>query len=93
MQSEWLQERITVAEAEARHSYKHDERAKRYPELKNPFGLLNPQWEALKGKMCPGDEIWTFSSPTETWRKLIGRGGIALVRDGKVISTIITRMN
>jgi hypothetical protein len=43
--------------------------------------------------MQPGDELWTFSSPAESWKYLAGRAGVALVRDGKPIKVVITLMN
>jgi hypothetical protein len=52
-------------------------------------GLTNDE----KAEMCPGDELWTFRSPPDSWQLLAGRAGIALVRDEKPIRTIITLMN
>lgn len=69
------------------------ERANRYPVLKLPFGFQNGVWRRLKERMQPGDELWEFSSPPESWAHLAGRSGIALLRDGQVIGSIITRMN
>jgi hypothetical protein len=43
--------------------------------------------------MEPGDELWAFSSPPETWQHLCGRAGIALVRNGEVIEAMTTMMN
>ncbi len=40
-----------------------------------------------------GDELWWFCSPQETWDKLCGRAGWALVRAGKVITIEIVVMN
>jgi hypothetical protein len=51
------------------------------------------EWERIKLRMLPGDELWTFSSPPETWQALAGRMGIALVRKGRVIAHAITAMN
>jgi hypothetical protein len=47
----------------------------------------------LVSLMLPGDELWSYSSPPETWQHLMGRAGVALIRDGKPISEIMTRMN
>ena len=41
----------------------------------------------------PGDELWTFMSPPDSWKNLAGRAGIALVRDGKPVSILVTFMN
>jgi hypothetical protein len=89
----WLIKKITVAEAEAEHPGVRDERLKRAPELGRPFGALNAAWEALKADIQPNDELWTFSSPPRTWEDLAGRAGVALVRDGKAIKVIVTKLN
>ena len=39
------------------------------------------------------DEFWTFASPSESWRRLSGQGGIALVRGGECIDHVITVIN
>jgi hypothetical protein len=41
----------------------------------------------------PGDELWEWSSPPPTWRFKMGRGGVALVRNGRVIAHVVTIMN
>ena len=82
MHDPWLSKRITIPEAEAEHMH-----------AGKPFGFMNDQWEQLKSEMLEGDELWDFSSPPETWAHLAGRAGIALVRDGKVIRSLITMMN
>ncbi|MGE5193328.1 MAG: hypothetical protein ACM3U2_12605 [Deltaproteobacteria bacterium] len=53
------------------------------------FGSCNAEfradWERLLSKRAAGDEFWRFAPPPghlEVW-------GIALVRDGKVISTLV----
>ena len=91
----WLLEETTVEAAEADNPglSADDERLKRSPEAAKPFGFKNSEWEALKSEMKPGDEIWTFSSPPETWEALMGRSGIALVRDGEIVQHIVTLMN
>ncbi len=63
------------------------------PELGKPFGSLNKEWQALRAKQRVGEEIWTFSSPVDSWKHLAGRGGVALVRSGKVIRAIVTILN
>jgi len=47
----------------------------------------------LKAEIKPGDELWNFSSSTESWQQLAGRMGVALLRDGKVIQVLITEIN
>jgi hypothetical protein len=90
---EWLLERITIEDAERKYTRPPDERSDRMPQLRKPFGFRNAQWEELKARMRPGDELWTFSSPAHFWEKKAGRCGIALVRDKKMVSAIVTLMN
>ena len=49
--------------------------------------------DKLKLLMVPGDELWSYSSPPETWNHMMGRRGIALQRDGRTIAEILTLMN
>ena len=53
------------------------------------FGHCNDDWERLKAKMRPGDEFWYFEPPS---KKVWQLWGLALVRDGRVISTVITAL-
>jgi hypothetical protein len=86
---EWLQKRLTVAEAEAAHMVKNDWLG---PEPV-PFGFVNYKWRALLAEMQDGDELWEFSSSQESWARLGGRSGIALVRHGEVVRAVVTKMN
>jgi len=43
--------------------------------------------------MQEGDELWEFCSSWESWQKLAGRAGIALVRNGEVVASVDTMMN
>jgi hypothetical protein len=54
---EWLQERITVEEAERMYTRAPDERSARIPALRKPFGFRTAQWEELKALIWPGDEL------------------------------------
>lgn len=89
----WFSRKTTVEEAEAAHPGVQDERTKRFPEAAKPFGFQHAEWEALKAEMKPDDELWTFASPPDSWKKLAGSAGVALVRDGKVIGSIVTLRN
>lgn len=55
--------------------------------------LSDGRWIRMKNRMEQGDEVWSFSSPDESWQHLAGRKGIALVRNGHVIGSIVTIMN
>ena len=82
MMREWLTKRVTVTEAEAAHMHEGV-----------PFGYCNREWVAFKEKILPGDQLWEFRSPNESWAIMGGRAGIALVRGGEVIASLVTRMN
>ena len=97
----WLQEEATVEQLEAENTLTEPEkeitdikrRMKRWEQLQKPFGYCNAEWEKLKSQMKPGDVLRKFCSDIESWRKLAGRKGIALVRGGIVIAVICTTMN
>jgi hypothetical protein len=89
MHKDWLQKRVTVAEAEAAHMV-HTDRLGPDPV---PFGFQNARWQQLLAQMKEGDELREFFSSAESWQHLAGRAGIALVRDGEVVSSIVTMMN
>jgi hypothetical protein len=82
MFKELLRRKGSVAEFEAEHMVNGV-----------PFGYCNHDWEALKMKMLPGDELWFWSSDPEDWKRLMGWEGIALVRDGEIIDSFFTAMN
>jgi hypothetical protein len=86
---EWLTRRLTVDDAEAAHSVQ-DERLGPDPV---PFGFINHRWRQLLARMTPGDELWEFSSSPESWANMAGRSGIALVRQGEIVDSIITALN
>jgi hypothetical protein len=44
-------------------------------------------------RLQDGDEIRAFSSPPETWRLMMGRAGIAIVRNGRAVTSLMTMMN
>jgi hypothetical protein len=41
----------------------------------------------------PDDEVWEFSSSSDSWEHLAGRAGLALVRERIVIDAYVTLMN
>jgi hypothetical protein len=56
--------------------------------------MQDPKFEfRVKVRLMPGDELWTFSGPPDSWQALAGRSGFALVRAGRVIDHIVTRLN
>ena len=77
---EWLTKREDVAEVESREV--------KFFDIKTHHDL-----SPLKERMLPGDEVWSFSSPVESWGVLAGRAGFALIRDGRPLAHMITIMN
>ena len=90
---DWLDRQVTIAEAEAMHTKPPEERSPRSPDHALPFGRDNWKWEALKSVMQPGDELWTFASPPESWRALAGVAGLVVVRAGTPLAAMTTMVN
>jgi len=87
---EWLLKELTLQECEHQHAIEI--------EIDDslsvvPFGYQNDKWNHLKSLMLANDEIWNFDSPQGHWDSLCGRSGVALVRNNKIIYTIISLMN
>jgi hypothetical protein len=85
----WLKKKTTVANAEQAHLVKD----KRLGPKPVPFGFINARWEQFKAGMRLGDELWEFESPGPSWEHLAGRAGLCIVREGRIIDALITRMN
>ena len=64
----WLQEQITVAEAEKAYPGITDDRVKNFPEAAKPFGFRHAEWEALKTHMQPGDQLLVRETRTQNGR-------------------------
>ncbi len=77
--SSYLTERVSFEQAAAEHM--HDGR---------PFGCANDDWGRLLAKRRAGDELWYFAPPR---RESIRLWGVALVRAGRVISTVVTAVD
>jgi hypothetical protein len=58
-----------------------------------PFGFVHAVWQRLLNAMQPGDELWEFCSPPETWADEGGRAGYVLMRAGRVIEVVLTSIN
>lgn len=83
-----LTAKVTVGDAEKAHMVTIRESGQEIP-----FGYNNAAWERLLSQMQKGDELWEFNSDDQSWDSLAGRAGLALVRDGEVVTDIITMMN
>jgi hypothetical protein len=89
MKKKWLQKKTTTEKAEQDHLVK-DERLGPWPV---PFGFQHERWLRFKSQMKDGDELWEFSSPPITWKYLAGRAGLSIVRNDKIVDSIVTIMN
>jgi hypothetical protein len=74
--------RLTVDEAEVENLVDIDGRCV-------PFGYLFDKWKQLIGGMQEGDELW-FSASGLDENGLSGYEAFLLVRDGKVIDSLLT---
>ena len=50
-------------------------------------------WNPFIAEMMPGDELWRFRSPAKTWANMAGRAGYAIVREGKIIRSLVSLLN
>jgi hypothetical protein len=41
----------------------------------------------------PGDEIRAYASPLISWKKMMGLAGVVLMREGRIISDVVTMRN
>jgi hypothetical protein len=89
MFEDWLQEKLTIAEAEAAHMVQ-DERLGPDP---IPFGFQHSRWRDLLSQMRDGDEIWSFASSPDSFEHNAGRAGTALVRNGQIVTVLTSIIN
>ena len=56
---------------------------------------LDPLQHGLKFRLPPKpeDEVWQFSSSSDSWAHLAGRAGLALIRERTVIDAYVTMMS
>jgi hypothetical protein len=54
-----------------------------------PFGYCYGQWAAIKEMMNEGDELWLYSSFMERRHPLALEAGLALVRNGEVVASMM----
>lgn len=56
---------------------------------KNPFGNIQDQWIEFTCKICPGDELWSYSTVNES---AVGSWGYAIIRKGEITEIFETGM-
>ena len=47
-------------------------------------------WASIESQFTPGDEVWKYCSPMEIWQTYKGEMGIAIVRQGAVVASVVT---
>lgn len=47
-------------------------------------------WQKLQRQAGEGDELWAFANPAKGRGRPLGPAGYALVRDGKVVQSVVT---
>jgi hypothetical protein len=62
-------------------------------EISVPFGRINSLWKDIKSEYKEGDCILFFTTSDSSWESLSGREGYVIVRDNKVINSILTELN
>ncbi|MBM4200988.1 MAG: hypothetical protein FJ189_06860 [Gammaproteobacteria bacterium] len=81
-----LADLVTVEEVERRECI--DDPLGAVPPL--PFGHLHKTWERFRADLLPGDELWSFASPSEKgqWRFRTVRG-YAVRREGVIVAEMV----
>ena len=46
-------------------------------------------WQKLKRSAQEGDEVWAFQNPSNTWKRVGKQTGYALLRDGKIVDSVV----
>ena len=85
----WFGRKLTLRTAVAKHLVR-DERLGWRPV---PFGFANAVWLELLAQMQPGDELREYDTPAEDWQRNMGSRGVVLVRKGRAVDIVVTRMN
>ena len=51
--------------------------------------LTRMAWQKLKRQAGAEDELWAFTSPSNTWKKQGKHSGYALVREGTIVQSVV----
>lgn len=97
MKLEWLTERcedLSAREIRYREMDEldlSDENKRRGLECSEQFKKWEmTKWIPFVSHLLPGDEVWHFRSPPQTWSEFCGCAGYAVLRDGQVIRILTT---
>jgi hypothetical protein len=85
---EWLGSEILLGEFESEFSKQLNSQS-----LLIPTSRFDSDFSDFILRLQDGDKLVRFSSPDETWQMMMGRAGVALVRNGSSIGCIETMMN
>jgi hypothetical protein len=91
--AEWLTERVTLESITIARPLRAVPESRAQAILQLRAYKSRQEIKTLQALMLPGDELWAFSSPPPVWQRLMGRAGLALVREGRSIAHVITSMN
>jgi hypothetical protein len=84
--NEWLSEKVNRQEFEA-----YLARVLADPDSLESFKI---KLRLFVSKITPGDEVWSFASPPESWASLMGRAGFAVASGGGVVAcSLVTELN
>ncbi|QDT74520.1 hypothetical protein I41_37170 [Lacipirellula limnantheis] len=75
----WLKEEVTIEEFEREYALEL---------AKHPSFARS--WRSLLTRMKPGDSLRMWKNPPKWWKRGLGWGGIAIVRNGKVVDFLGT---
>lgn len=78
IQKEWLTQRVENAPTAPHRNL-----------AAMPAMRIRMVWQKLKSEAEEGDELWAFENPSNTWKKLGRHNGYALVRNGKIVKSVI----
>ncbi len=62
-------------------------------EEKELFDSLHDQWQELKNAVESGGNLHEYSTDALSWSMCCGRSGYCVVKDGKVVCSMWTKMN
>ena len=51
------------------------------------------KWQPFITDLLPEDEVWRFQSPPTTWAKMCGCAGYCVVRNGRILRSLVTIRN
>ena len=94
MDDEWWKKKIGINGAENDDFVPNKECLTKKVSIEEVEGvdwdILEKRWLKMKQQIRKSDELWWFTTPPKTWESLCGRAGIALVREGEIVHSIVT---